>query len=97
MIFVGEAVKVDTNLPEGYEQDASFFLTLEFDESFYGFDNRDGMQGGYLDKNGRSVPFPSTKPTPEKTQLECCIKAASKLYWQFMDEYKEKYGEEYNG
>ncbi len=96
MIIVGEPVRVDLNLPEGYEKQADFFMSLMNEESFYGFDNSSGGMG-YLDEQGRNIPLESTKPTPEKVQLEACIKAASRLYWQFMDEYKEKYGVEFNG
>lgn len=63
-----------------------FMFSLMNDYYFDGYN--DGHDGKYM---------PIIPPTPEKEQLELCIRASSKIYWEFMDEYKKTYGEEFNG
>lgn len=62
-----------------------FMFSLMNELYFDGYD--DGYDGKYM---------PAIPPISEKEQLEICIKAASKVYWEFMDEYKKTYGEEFN-
>lgn len=91
-----DSITVETGLQKPYSENASFMFSLDHEEDFDGCEENVNC-GVYSPKLNREIPQPMVEPLPERQKVECCIRALSRMYWKFQDEYRRTYGDYYNG